>query len=81
MDPSLRYLSEQRSVEGDGVEAVHRPHGDVQIHEQPLLLLRVDGGPNPLRGEKVRDAEQNEVASRRQKVTFVIFPSVFVTGK
>lgn len=46
---SACYLSEQRSVEGDGVETVHRPHGDVQVHEQPLLLLSVHCGTNPLR--------------------------------
>lgn len=47
--PPAQYLSEEGSVEGDGVEAVDRPHGDIQVHQQPLLLLRVHSRSNPLR--------------------------------
>lgn len=46
------HLSEQGAVEGDRVETVHRPHGDVQVHQQPLLLLSVDRGPDPLDDHK-----------------------------
>ena len=42
------YLSEERAVEGDSVVAVHRPHGDVQVHQQPFVLLGVHRGPYPL---------------------------------
>lgn len=47
-----RYLSEERPVEGDGVEAVHSPHGDVQVHQQPLLLLSVHCRPDPLTADR-----------------------------
>lgn len=41
-------LSEEGAIEGDGVEAVHCPHGNVQVHQEPLLLQSVDCGSNPL---------------------------------
>lgn len=58
------HLSEKRSVEGDGVETVHRPHGDVQVHQQPLLLLRVHRCPDTLTGG--RGGKQAHVLNRSQ---------------
>uniref|UniRef100_A0A182TSP4 Uncharacterized protein n=1 Tax=Anopheles melas TaxID=34690 RepID=A0A182TSP4_9DIPT len=40
-DPHVA-LAEQRPVELDGVAAVARPHRHVQVHQQALLLLRLD---------------------------------------
>lgn len=48
------HLSKEGPIEGDGVEAVHRAHVDIQVHEQALLLLRVHGGPDALQGEVLR---------------------------
>ena len=48
------HLSKEGPVEGDGVETVHCAHVDIQVHEQALLLLRVHGGPDALRGEGLR---------------------------
>jgi hypothetical protein len=48
LPPSRPYLSEEGPIEGDSVEAVNRAHVDVQVHEQPLLLLRVHSGPDAL---------------------------------
>lgn len=32
------HLSEKGPVEGDGEEAVYGPHGNVQVHQEPLLF-------------------------------------------
>lgn len=31
--PPARYLAEEGSIEGDGVEAVNCPHRDIQVHQ------------------------------------------------
>lgn len=53
------YLSEESSVEGDREEAVHSPHGDVQVHQQPLLLQGVDCGTDPLENKYSRHKQTN----------------------
>lgn len=42
------HLSEKGPVEGDGEEAVHCPHGNVQVHQEPLLFQSVDCCADPL---------------------------------
>lgn len=42
------HLSEEGAIEGHSEEAIHRPHGNVQVHQKPLLLQSVDCGTNPL---------------------------------
>ena len=44
------YLTEECAVKGDREGTVHGPHGDIQIHQEPLLLLAVYRGPDPLIG-------------------------------
>lgn len=44
----MPYLSEQCPIKGDSEGAIYRPHGDIQIHQQPLLLLAVHRGSDPL---------------------------------
>lgn len=46
--PREPHLSEERPVEGDSEGTIHGPHGDVQIHQEPLLLLAVHRGSDPL---------------------------------
>lgn len=46
--PREPHLSEERPVEGDGEGTIHGPHGDIQIHQEPLLLLAVHRGSDPL---------------------------------
>ena len=58
-------LSKEGPVEGDGVETVHRAHVDIQVHEQALLLLRVHGGPDALRGEGLRSEPGRQGCSPR----------------
>lgn len=48
MSPREPHLSEKGPVKGDSEGTIHRPHGDVQIHQQPLLLLAVHRGSDPL---------------------------------
>ena len=42
------HLSEEGAIEGHSKETVHCPHGDIQVHQKPLLLQSVDCGTNPL---------------------------------
>lgn len=42
------HLSEQGAIESHSEETVHGPHGNVQVHQQPLLLQSVDCGTDPL---------------------------------
>lgn len=48
LSPRKPHLSEKCPVEGDCEGTIHCPHGDVQIHQQPLLLLAVHCGSDPL---------------------------------
>lgn len=45
------HLSEKGPVEGDGEEAVYCPHGNVQVHQEPLLFQSVDCSSDPLGAE------------------------------
>ena len=47
----LCHLSKKGPVEGDGEEAVDRPHGNVQVHQKPFLLQSVDCSSDPLEAE------------------------------
>lgn len=53
-------LSEEGAIEGHSVEAVYRPHANIQVHQEPLLLQSVDCGTNPL--QKEQTAQQPSVA-------------------
>lgn len=49
---TLTDLSEEGAIEGHSVEAVYRPHANIQVHQEPLLLQSVDCGTNPLQKEQ-----------------------------
>lgn len=64
-DPERPHLSEEGAVELDDVGAVAAPHDHVQVHQQLLLLLLVNGGADPLRGHASGDGGGAEGAGPR----------------
>lgn len=58
---TLTDLSEEGTIEGHSVEAVYRPHANIQVHQEPLLLQSVDCGANPL--QKEQTPQQPSVAA------------------
>lgn len=46
------HLSKEGTIEGHCEETVHCPHGNVQVHQKPLLLQCVYCSTNPLSTQK-----------------------------